>query len=283
MSSPVVVSRIQNRRGTQDQFNALYPAGYNGISGFNGYTVPATPVIGASGTGTIATLNFASSPNAVFPVNSQIIVSSVNPSAYNGTFVVTASTSTSVSYSSTATATYVSSGAITIPFNIINYPEVLMPGELALCTDTSNIYMGNLNGGYVKVGEQFTPSDIVLQPIMIVLPPTPTFTVIPQLTYTGTPFMTILYDLTDSLSSNWNALGTNFSRNGQMQITVLNSTPSPVATLTDTSTEINNLLPNEISFEAQFDEITNQVSILYMSTFLIPITLSTSTINWLTI
>jgi hypothetical protein len=33
MTSPVVVSRIQNRRGTQSQFDALYPAGYTGTDG----------------------------------------------------------------------------------------------------------------------------------------------------------------------------------------------------------------------------------------------------------
>lgn len=34
MSSPVVVTRIQIRRGIQSQFDALYPPGYNGIGGY---------------------------------------------------------------------------------------------------------------------------------------------------------------------------------------------------------------------------------------------------------
>lgn len=35
-TTPVVVSRIQHRRGTQDQFNALYPPGYTGVGGYDG-------------------------------------------------------------------------------------------------------------------------------------------------------------------------------------------------------------------------------------------------------
>ena len=68
-------------------------------------------VTGASGTGSVATLTFATQA-AVIPVGSTIVVASVNPTAYNGTFIVTASTLTSVSYASTATATYVSGGTI---------------------------------------------------------------------------------------------------------------------------------------------------------------------------
>lgn len=35
-SSPVIVSRIQNRRGTQAEFSALYPPGYQGVGGATG-------------------------------------------------------------------------------------------------------------------------------------------------------------------------------------------------------------------------------------------------------
>lgn len=52
MASPVVVSRIQNRRGIQSQFNALYPPGYGGIGGYNsvaGFTPAAYPNVLAPG------------------------------------------------------------------------------------------------------------------------------------------------------------------------------------------------------------------------------------------
>ena len=62
-------------------------------------------VTAGSGTGTTATLTFSN--NFLIPVGSTITVSGITPTAYNGTFVVTASTSglssSTVSYASSAT------------------------------------------------------------------------------------------------------------------------------------------------------------------------------------
>ena len=68
-------------------------------------------VTGASGTGSIATITFAEQSAAIV-VGSSIVVASINPSGYNGTFVVTASTTTSVSYANATTAAWVSGGTI---------------------------------------------------------------------------------------------------------------------------------------------------------------------------
>jgi hypothetical protein len=68
-------------------------------------------VTGATGTGSVATITFATQA-AVIPVGATVVVSSVNPSGYNGTFVVTASTVTSISYTNSTTATYVSGGTV---------------------------------------------------------------------------------------------------------------------------------------------------------------------------
>ncbi len=68
-------------------------------------------VTGASGTGSIATITFAAQSAAIV-VGSTIVVASINPAGYNGTFVVTASTTTSVSYANATTATWVSGGTI---------------------------------------------------------------------------------------------------------------------------------------------------------------------------
>jgi hypothetical protein len=76
MASPVVVSRIQNRRGTQAQFDALYPVGYTGIGGYG--SLPG--------------------------------------------------------------------------FNATNFPDVLLPGEVAFCTDTRRFFIGNINAEYTEVG-----------------------------------------------------------------------------------------------------------------------------------
>lgn len=68
-------------------------------------------VTGASGNGTTATITFATQAT-VIPVGARITVASINPSGYNGTFTVTASTLTSVSYANATTTTYVSGGSV---------------------------------------------------------------------------------------------------------------------------------------------------------------------------
>jgi hypothetical protein len=67
-------------------------------------------VTGASGNGTTVTLTYVGP--FVFTVGYQIQVTGMNPSAYNGAYVVTGSTSTSVSFASTTTSAFVSGGTI---------------------------------------------------------------------------------------------------------------------------------------------------------------------------
>jgi hypothetical protein len=216
MSSPVVVSRIQNRRGTQAQFNGangIYPPGYDGIGGFG--SIPG--------------------------------------------------------------------------YDIVNYPSVLLPGELALCTDTRRTFLGNINGEFLELTSS-TSTDILLSPLMIELPPAAIFTVITGLSYIPTPFTKILYDVTDSLSTDWNQVGTSFSRNGQLEITAvaqfspISNPPFPDITpvnITDTGTEINRVEPNTITFKAQYDISSTYIDILYMHDFSGNLTFSTSSIKWL--
>lgn len=212
MSSPVVVTRIQNRRGTQDQFNALYPPGYNGIGGF---------------------------------------------------------------------------GSI-IDFNLTNYPEVLLAGEMALCTDSRKIFLGNINGEYLEV-QGAGGSGGLLNPIRLELPPVGSFTLIPELTFDATPFFRLQYDLTDNLSADWNDVGTSYSRNGDLMITAtapFTPIPNPPfpdttpVTLSDTGTEINLVIPNDISFMAQYNIANTQIEIYYMHNFADSLVFNTSTIKW---
>lgn len=213
--APVVVSRIQNRRGTQSQFYNLYPPGYLGIGGFG--SIPG--------------------------------------------------------------------------YNITNYPDVLMPGELGLCSDTRRIFMGNINGEYIEIAEQMT-TEIFFNPVSIVLPPVAIFTVIPELTYLATPFTAMLYSMSDSMSPDWNQIGTNFGRNGELQITAVAPfappppnppfpTPTP-ATLTDVSTEINLYLPDGISFKAQYDLTNTNIEIFYMHNFPVSVMFNTTALKWTT-
>jgi len=75
---------------------------------------PATTVAttAASGTGSAATITFAAQAAAPFQVGAQIVVAGVTPTAYNGTFTVTACTTTTVTYASTATGAQTVAGTV---------------------------------------------------------------------------------------------------------------------------------------------------------------------------
>lgn len=204
MSSPVVVSRIQNRRGTQDQFESLYPPGYNGTGGCS----------------------------------------------------------------------------------ILDYPNILMPGELALCTDSRRMFIGNVNGEYVEIAAAFTEG-IFLAPFVVTLPPSVTYQPVPGFHYTATPFFTLLYNVTDSLSPDWNTVGSSYSRNGSMRITAttnfapIPNPPFPPITsvsVVDDGVDVN-LLPSTISFIADYDG--PEIVLLYKHDFPGSLTFSSSTIRWL--
>lgn len=73
-------------------------------------------VNGAIGNGSVATLSFTSGSSVTFPIGSTISVTEIDPSGYNGTYIVAstpAPSTSSVSYSSTYANTYVSGGLIT--------------------------------------------------------------------------------------------------------------------------------------------------------------------------
>ena len=66
----------------------------------------------ASGTGSVATLTFATQSVAPFTVGQSITVSGVTPTGYNGVKTVTACTTSSVSYSSSTTGSQTVAGSI---------------------------------------------------------------------------------------------------------------------------------------------------------------------------
>ena len=224
MTSPVVISRIQNRRGLQAQFdgdiytpggpNTVYPLGYDGVDGYN----------------TIL------HPNLAFP-----------------------------------------------DFTPTNYPNVLLPGELAFCTDSRRIFLGNEGGAYVEI-PIVLGDGIFLPPMTISLATAGSFTHIPTLDYSPTPFFTLLYDLTDdTLMEDWNTVGTNFSKNGELKITAINNEP-PDASLTDTGTEINLTPLYDISFKAVYNSAPiPHIEIWYTHNFPGNLTFSTSTISWISL
>jgi hypothetical protein len=89
------------------------------VSRANSLVVTAT-----SGNGTTATLSFGNQSEPPFSIGSYIQVSNVAPSAYNGTFQVTACTPTTVSYTSTATGGIVSQGTVAAQKGIAAFNSV---------------------------------------------------------------------------------------------------------------------------------------------------------------
>ena len=71
---------------------------------------PAT--LSATGTGSTATLTFATPNTPVYTVGSQITVSGVTPTGYNGTYTVTASSNGSVSYANSTVGAQTVAGTI---------------------------------------------------------------------------------------------------------------------------------------------------------------------------
>lgn len=185
--TPVVISRIQNRRGLQADFDALYPAGQPGSG-----------------------------------------------------------------------------------------PDVLQPGEIALCTDTGNVYIGtidsNISGYYIKIAPVSSGGPVEFLPSVSVLAPTSTWTQV-LAPIDDTPFFTLLYSLTDIVTTDPNAVGINFSKNGELIIT---STDTD-ATLADIGTEINTTL-YDINFTVTKSGTT--IELLYIHNFPTPITFSTGSIIW---
>jgi hypothetical protein len=119
---------------------------YNAVGGNN-------IVLGGSGNGTTATLNLFSGPYAVGQL---ITVNGVTPSGFNGSYIVTASTSTSVSYANTTTGSVVTSGAL----GYINRATQIntTSGTSASHTATIN-YAGSLQ--VISAGQTVTLSGIV--------------------------------------------------------------------------------------------------------------------------
>ena len=68
--------------------------------------------LSATGTGSVATLTFATPNTPVYTVGTQITVSGITPSGYNGTYTVTASSNGSVSYANTTTGAQTVAGTI---------------------------------------------------------------------------------------------------------------------------------------------------------------------------
>ena len=281
MATPVVVSRIQNRRGTQAQFEGLYPSEYTSASDATSTGTTVT-VASTDGIYTYAEVEVVSGVGTFSPGTRVVEILSVTE------FTVDLPPLADLIGATVHIAKYDGTGGC----SILEYPDILLPGEVALCTDTRRIFIGNINGEYVEFTGSVAPivvtGSVTLLPLVVELPPTPTFTVIPELTYAATPFFTILYDITDSLDPDWNTPGITFSRNGEMKITCVLPAFAPIpnlpyppitsTNLADESVEVNTTA-FDISFTTQ--DTGSNIEILYKHDFPTSLTFSTGSINWL--
>jgi hypothetical protein len=80
---------------------------------FNGISSSTIATTGASGTGSVATITFATQASAP-SVGTRVTISGVTPTGYNGTYTVTASSTTSVSYANATTGSQTVAGTIAI-------------------------------------------------------------------------------------------------------------------------------------------------------------------------
>lgn len=284
--TPVVVSRMQNRRGTQAQFDSLYPGEY------------------ISSPGAVSVLNVVSVTNT----DGLVVGRPVTVTAGIGEFApdtVVASIDSSSQFTVSLTPIVPLSGLSTIVYSPqyngrggATGTNILQPGEIGLCTDTRKVYIGNLNGEYLDLTEIITAANIITTPLVLQLNPSPTaFTIISELTHQATPFLSLMYSIVDVSTVDPNVIGINFSKNGELVITAIQpptiQPPFPV-TLTDTGTEINtsativnpnppyNPIQPDINFKAE-DDGTGNIVISYQHNFSTPLTFSTSSIIWLSL
>lgn len=124
--------------------NALFTASISGTT----LTISAmnTSTTGASGTGTVATVTFATLPTPL-PVGTSVVIAGVTPTGYNGTYVITASTTSSVSYANTTTGAQTVAGTIGVS-GAFTYQGMLFTcsGVTADTFITANYPNGNQSG-----------------------------------------------------------------------------------------------------------------------------------------
>ena len=128
----------------------------NGAVGTAGYVLQSNgnssfSVTSASGTGSTATITFATQATAPFHIGQSITVSDVSPSGYNGTYVVTGTTASTVSYANTTQTAYSSGGTVISAspswVNITNsLPEIVELDKIRDVRNAQATWYGFING-----------------------------------------------------------------------------------------------------------------------------------------
>lgn len=153
--------------------------------------------------------------------------------------------------------------------------QKLQPGELGLCIDTQQLFIGtdDVNAPF-EIAKDVSPSEIVFTPIIIDLPKTSTWTTLSELSYSNPSSTPETIGLLNILYSLQLIGATGFAKNGTLSVTSLQD----VAALTDTGVEINNLT-GDITFKAIAE--LGSVHIQYTHSFDETVQMSTTTLKWI--
>ena len=126
--------------------------------------------IGASGTGTVATLTFAAQAVIPFNIGEIIVVSGVTPAGYNGTYTVTNSSVSSVSYANATTGAQTVSGTVNLQGDAANQATIEIDGVLknTFLSNQVDFLQQQINLSEVRIQESTisapgTTQDLVLQ------------------------------------------------------------------------------------------------------------------------
>jgi len=123
------------------------------------------PVIGGLGNGTNITINFTNTlGNTPYEIGSIIVVSGILPNTYNGTYIVTNSTSNSVSYESVVTTPYASGGSIVAnKWRNISLPDNSVTSDVLLAYNgTTGVITSAIQANKI-VNSMVSPTAAILQ------------------------------------------------------------------------------------------------------------------------
>jgi len=163
-------------------------------------------------------------------------------------------------------------------FDALASPK-LQPGEIGLITDTQIVYIGNEFGELLELYPQVNITNLIFTPLVIALVPETDPTVITALSFTPTPFLDILYSVTNATSDIINTVGITFAQNGTLSITAVAPTIAQSVLLNDTNVSLNQTIYS-INFTAQYSDDSSVIQVLYNHNFPGTLYFNTGTIQW---
>jgi hypothetical protein len=158
-------------------------------------------------------------------------------------------------------------------FDALPSPK-LAPGEIGMTTDTQRVFIGNADGSYLEFTIQESFNQLLFTPLIIPLPISGTFIPVPGLEFIAGGLLNIIYTVSDTASP---SVPVSYSKSGTMTVTCTTTQTD----LVDSGIEIDDYPSgSSLTFSSQYASDNISVQILYSHNYPVPLTLSTSTIQW---